>query len=102
MSPSKVQLKKSQDHAIKLIGIALAVILLVTFVLSSSSMNLSASVTRPMVRPGANIQYPTKPAVPSVNCKATCKNNLQRCMLSQEGATNCAYIYDRCVSACTK
>ena len=102
MKQSKTQLKKSQEYTIKLIGFFLAVVLLATFAFTSGAMNLSASVIRPAVR--TETKRPTKPAIPAptTSCKATCIQNKKRCDLSQEGAMNCNYFYDRCVSACTK
>lgn len=98
MHTSKVRLKKSQEHVIKVIGLVLAVILLVTFVVSSSSINIGAVlVSRGST--STEIKYPTKPPVISA-CNQKCQNSLNACLKSQEGSKTCYRIFDQCVSQC--
>lgn len=98
MRTSKVSLKKSQEHTIKVIGIVLAVILLVTFVMSSSSMDIGAAlVSRGSL--STEIKYPTKPPVISA-CNQKCQNSLNTCLKSKEGSKTCFRIFDQCVSQC--
>lgn len=100
MKHTKIQLKKSQEFTIKLVGFFLAVVLLTTFALTSGAMNLSASVMRPAVR--TETKRPTKPAVPGMSCKAKCSQSFQRCILTPEGVRACNQANDRCISACPR